>query len=275
MTGPGRLILAFAACLAALLPFGGAAQGTGLRALTDREDVLGWEAVGRLDFATGGFCTATLIAPDLVLTAAHCVFDAGQPRAPGTMLFRAGLHNGTAITERAVTAVAVPPAYRPIDVMDMANVPHDVALLRLSRPITTAEADPFVLFQGDTASSDISTISYGEGRTEVLSRQRSCRLVGRQPPLLAFDCDVTFGSSGAPVFVKVGTRNRILSIISGGARMAETPIAVGMDLPDVVEALKADLRRQGTGQPTPGVRRLGTDDGRSTSGAKFVRPSGS
>ena len=36
---------------------------------TDRQ----WQAVGRID--TGpGFCTGTLIAADLVLTAAHCLF---------------------------------------------------------------------------------------------------------------------------------------------------------------------------------------------------------
>ena len=35
----------------------------------------GWEAVGRLNFGREGFCTAALITSDVVLTAAHCLFD--------------------------------------------------------------------------------------------------------------------------------------------------------------------------------------------------------
>ena len=35
-----------------------------------------WMAVGRLSYQNGqGFCTATLVAPDLILTASHCVYD--------------------------------------------------------------------------------------------------------------------------------------------------------------------------------------------------------
>lgn len=251
------------------------AQSDGLRRLSDRDDLLGWEAVGRLDTAQGGFCTATLIASDLVLTAAHCVFDGMRLRQPGELTFRAGLRDGVAIAQRDVVAFAVPDAYQRQAGMSMDNVPHDVALLRLSTPITSTDADPFILHQGAVEGSEISVTSYAEGRAEALSRQRSCRIVAQQPPLMAFDCNVSFGSSGAPVFVSNGTRGRIVSIISGGVRLDGTLVSVGMALPDVVAGLKADLRRQGASPSSPGVRRLGAGDGRASSGAKFVRPGGS
>jgi protease YdgD len=248
------------------------AESDGLRRLTDRDDLLGWEAVGRLDTPYGGFCTATLIASDLVLTAAHCVFDGDRRREVSELTFRAGLRDGVAIADRDIAAIAVPEAYDPGGPFRVENVPHDVALLRLAEPITTALADPFVLHQGPVRGTDISVTSYGQGRAEALSRQRSCQIVAEQAPVMAFDCNVTYGSSGAPVFVLNGTRGRIVSIISGGAQLRGEAVSLGMALPTVVSALKADLRAMPGQRPVASVRRLGAGDGRSTSGAKFVRP---
>ena len=55
----------------AVLPLAGWAGDSRLQSLDTTEAGRAWEAVGRLDIDGKGFCTGTLIAPDLVLTAVH------------------------------------------------------------------------------------------------------------------------------------------------------------------------------------------------------------
>jgi hypothetical protein len=53
-----------------------------------------WQAIGRLNragYKSRRMCTATLVAPDLVLSAAHCVVrSGGEPIPPGELRFVAG-----------------------------------------------------------------------------------------------------------------------------------------------------------------------------------------
>ena len=270
MIGPMRIL---AALICGLIATGATAQSSGLARLTDRDDLLGWEAVGRLDMAGAGFCTGTLIASDLVLTAAHCVYHPGSKKLveAGQLMFRAGLRDGTSIAESAISQIATHPGYDPNGVFDGDNIRHDVALLRLKQPINTSQADPFVLHDGRIGQSTVSVVSYGEGRAEALSRQRECKIVGTFGDIMAFDCNVTFGSSGAPVFARTGGRGRIVSVVSGMATINGDKLAVGMTLPGVVDQLKRDLRASAP-RPTATVRRITVGQNRRGTGAKFVKP---
>ncbi|MFY8194492.1 MAG: trypsin-like serine peptidase, partial [Novosphingobium sp.] len=94
-----------------------------------------------------GFCTGTLIATDLVLTAAHCLFDrqTGQPEDIGRIRFRAGLRDGEAVAEVAAVRAVAHRGYDPRERTGEHSIRHDLALVQLAAPIPAAVAAPFAV----------------------------------------------------------------------------------------------------------------------------------
>ncbi len=251
------------------------AQGSDLRRLTLRQELLGWEGVGRLALPDGAFCTAVLIAPDQVLTAAHCVVDprSGLRRTAADLSFLAGYADGVALIARQGKRLVTHPGFDAADRQSLATVRHDLALLELAAPIPTATAAPFAVIALNPSTREVSVISYAEGRTEALSWQMRCPVLGRSNGLLGFDCDVSQGSSGAPVFDRSGRRARIVSIISSEAIDGDRSFALGMELPQLVSELTALLRAAPTGDvPDPRIQRFDPDSADRPAGALFIKP---
>lgn len=253
------------------------AQTSGLRALTDREDLLGWEAVGRLELNGTGFCTAVLIANDLVLTAAHCVVEkTGKTRPVDQIRFRAGLTEAGTLIDRGVVQFVAHDGYDPNDRDRMRRIRNDVALLRLDRSVTSTEADAFAAHSGRRYGSDIFVASFARGRAERLSVQRQCSLVAEQDDVLAVDCDLTFGASGAPVFSWTGNRGRVLGLVSGGTTLNGKKVGLVLKLADRLPELKAMLRRAPVVREPREIKRIRVGNGGATfgsgaGGAKFLK----
>jgi protease YdgD len=238
--------------------------------LDRRDTLLGFEAVGRLDSATG-HCTAALITRDVILTAAHCVYDKGQ-----AFTFHAGFRDGTVIATRTSTDIVIAQGYLDAQARDdrIAAISHDVALLRLASPIYETGANPYEIANTPVRGANLTLASYGQGRMAALTLERGCRLnTLYRNDVLGIDCDATFGSSGAPVFVNVHGRTRIMSIVSSGRQGVDgRPETLGIALSKLVPTLMTELRNKTSRSPvSPNIRRLKIGQ-KTTSGARFVRP---
>ena len=265
----------FPALLAALLAFAGTAraQDGGLLKLETADDSRGWDAVGKLVLGQRGFCTGALIEPQLVLTAAHCLYDkqTGVQMQPGEIEFQAGWRNGRAVAYRTVSRAVTHPDYRYNGNDKLGRVTADLALLELSQPIRLPSILPFQTGATPVEGDAVGVVSYAQDRAEAPSIQEACEVLAGRRETLVLSCSVDFGSSGAPVFSMVDGVARVVSVISAKAEIDGRKVALAVPLAAPLQALrdalsdsKVDARIDGGG--------VSILSGGQGGGAKFIKP---
>ncbi|APG45637.1 trypsin-like serine peptidase [Phaeobacter porticola] len=230
-----RIFAAFAACFLFGMPNGAAADDP----QSSVKSVVGWEAVGRLNISGRSMCTGALVAPDLVVTAAHCVYnpETGRKVNPERIRFEAGLNGNRAKAARSVTKTVVHPSYQYQKHGDT-QLGSDIAILRLDRPISRQMIQPFELANRPARGATVEVLSYSGAQQNRPNLEQDCYVLARQEHVVVMTCRVDFGASGAPVFdVVPGRMPRLVSVISAKAEMGNRRVSIGTSFDRTVLAM--------------------------------------
>ena len=118
--------------------------------------------------------------------------------------FRLGGSAGKAYFTTAIKRAVTHPDYQFEDMFfETRRIRNDIALLELKEVVPIGAATPFKVDDFPALGAALALVSYQRGESDGPHIQQNCRAAGDQIGMLVLACEVTFGSSGAPVFTNI------------------------------------------------------------------------
>jgi V8-like Glu-specific endopeptidase len=195
-------------------------------------------AVGRIGSGDRMGCSATLIEPDLVLTAAHCATNAMKD--PGKFVFVTGSYPGLPAQSVPVARAAPHPIYLLNFAQDVARVRFDLALLQLERKLDATLVVPLDLATRPEIGETIILASY-RGGAGSHARERACQVFAEDRDVIAIGCEVKGGESGSPVIRKTDAGLKVVAVLSSKTTMLNQPVGFAAPVVPRIETVREAL----------------------------------
>ena len=190
-------------------------------------------AAGRLEHRDSS-CSAALIAPNLVITAAHCIDEGETDRH----VFRP--NTGA----KRMFAVKRAVRHQLYDAGKHWRFRFDFALVELVSSVPSEVAVPLKLGDEAELGEGLFILSW---RWQEDPRQRRCPVIKGASGVVTLGCRVQGGESGAPVVRKTDDGLELVAVISSRGFQLKQPIAQASNLRNRLQPLLDRLKETSDG----------------------------
>lgn len=188
-----------------------------------------YAAIGKMQTEAESHCTATLVAPDLAVTAAHCFLMQPRKLDKGKW-FWAGYYEGKWQARYQVLGQVFHPRFRKgleykgDDVYIQPKVAaYDIAWLKLKlldgvapqpMPLFSGHADT-LLAQIQQFDSKVTQAGFAHDHNQKLTAHQGCQVTSLvDNNTLEHQCDTLAGDSGSPLWLETGSGPQLIAVQS-------------------------------------------------------------